>query len=133
MDSDQIAHSDIPRATGKGRSPRQLLIGGVVALLVIAGVAVVGAQATGSRSGSTYSGLTCSKSGDQYTRFTSTSGFTSVTYSWYDVNNVLLQDLYLGGSGGSGGSYQTITPTNAHRVVASLATTSSSTAKADCS
>ena len=131
MDSDQIAHSDIPRATGKGRSPRQLLIGGVVALLVIAGVAVVGAQATGSRSGSTYSGLTCSKSGDQYTRFTSTSGFTSVTYSWYDVNNVLLQDLYLGGSGGS---YQTITPTNAHRVVAILTpTTSSSTAKAACS
>jgi len=51
MDSDQISHSDVPGATGKGRAVRRMLIGGVVALLAIAGVAIVGAQVTGSRSG----------------------------------------------------------------------------------
>ena len=51
MDSDQMAHSDVPEVTAKGRPARRMLIGGVVALLVIAGVAVVGAQVTGSRSG----------------------------------------------------------------------------------
>jgi len=130
-DSDQIAHSDVPGATGKGRPVRRMFIGGVVALLAIAGVAVVGAQAAGSRSGSAYSGLTCSKTGTAYTQFASTSGYTSVTYSWFDSSDSKISELELLG----GGSFRTITPTNADRVEASLAPYSSggSTANATCS
>ena len=60
MDNDQMANADTSTMAGKGRAPRRMILGGVVALVVIAGVLVVGTQVTGSRSG-TVSSFTCKK------------------------------------------------------------------------
>jgi len=61
MDNDQMANADTSAVAGEGRAPRQLLIGGVVALVVIGGVVAVGHQMEGSRSGAAGTTLTCKK------------------------------------------------------------------------
>ena len=59
MGSDQMANADTSTVAGKGRAPRQLLVGGAVALVVIGGLVVVGTQVTGSRSGTVASAAVC--------------------------------------------------------------------------
>ena len=59
MDNDQMASADTSAVAGKGRAPRRMILGGVVALVVIAGVLVVGTQVTGSRSGTVASAAVC--------------------------------------------------------------------------
>ena len=133
MDNDQMANADTSAVAGKGRAPRQLLFGGVVALVVIAGVLVVGNQVTGSRAGAsvTTNGytVTCqyNQSGStsatsQYktstTSTTSTAGAGYVTYAWYlasgDIN--LVTSIY----SSSNSTLTLATPPRSAKVTATL-------------
>ena len=130
MDNDQMANADTSAVAGKGRAPRRMILGGVVALVVIAGVLVVGTQVTGSRAGAsvTTNGytVTCqyNQSGStsatsQYkTSTTSTAGAGYVTYAWYlasgDIN--LVTNIY----SSSNSTLTLATPPRSAKVTATL-------------
>jgi hypothetical protein len=98
MDNDQMANADTSAVAGKGRPPRRLIFGGVVALVLIAGVLVVGNQVTGSRAGASVTSngytVTCasnklgssSASSPDKTLTTPTAGVGYVTYAWRLAN-----------------------------------------------